>query len=339
MADNKKKWGKFYWSDWLADEQLVQCSLAAQGLWMRMLCIAAKSDPVGYVSINGEPLDARGIARTVGGEIGEVESLLAELRKWGVYSVDRRGCIYNRRMIKEDKREIIARSNGARGGNPRLLGSGANRSKKTSISASDNQQDNASHNLIDKGRDNTQRLEARVQNPPNPLTAERGSAAAASPGEERDERKSTALSIITVFDDAIAEAWGPERRRAYPAGTDLQTALDWVDLGATPALCRQVFADVNRRFAENGKAPPGTLKARDRDIRQAVAAMAEVTPESDRHPDLVTSFGERVVPYALKHLPADQRRKLMDSASDPAMTDIARGRWAKQMLIEAGVDV
>jgi hypothetical protein len=35
------RWSKFYWSDWDGDMRLRLCSLAAQGLWMQMLCIAA----------------------------------------------------------------------------------------------------------------------------------------------------------------------------------------------------------------------------------------------------------------------------------------------------------
>ena len=52
---NKLRWGKFYWSDWADDPALALCSLAAQGLWMRLLCIAAQGTPYGHVNINGKP--------------------------------------------------------------------------------------------------------------------------------------------------------------------------------------------------------------------------------------------------------------------------------------------
>ncbi len=45
----KRPWGKFYWNDWQGDPCLRVCGLAAQGLWMRMLCLAAEADPIGYV--------------------------------------------------------------------------------------------------------------------------------------------------------------------------------------------------------------------------------------------------------------------------------------------------
>lgn len=35
------RWAKFFWADWAGDNCLSLCTLAAQGLWMRLLCIAA----------------------------------------------------------------------------------------------------------------------------------------------------------------------------------------------------------------------------------------------------------------------------------------------------------
>lgn len=335
-TEGKKLWGKFYWSDWLADEQLAQCSLAAQGLWMRMLCIAAKSDPVGYVAVNGAPLKADGIARIVGGDIEEVERLLAELLDWGVYSVDRRGCIYNRRMIKEDKREIIARSNGARGGNPSLLKDSSSASSEKDNPTQDNQSDNGTDNQTDKGGDKTQRLEARVQNPPNPPYSETDPPASSEPGEGSDDRKAKARSIIAAFDDSIAEVWGAEQRRPHPRPMDIQTALDWVDAGADVEVCRRVFLEVGHRFAESGQPPPGSLKARDRDVRQALAAIAG-PDQAEPSRDLLLSSGERAFGYAVRHLPSEQAAALKATANDPAMTDLDRARKAKQMLAEAGM--
>lgn len=112
--------GKFFWSDYASDPPLKICSFAAQGLWMRMLCVAAEHDPVGYVAINGEGLDAPAIAALAGGRLDDVEQLLAELERRGVFSRDRRGWIYSRRMIRDAKKARKARENGKKGGNPRL---------------------------------------------------------------------------------------------------------------------------------------------------------------------------------------------------------------------------
>ena len=59
-------WGKFWWRDWLTDPNLSACSLAAQGLWMRMLCIMAHSNPIGHLALppsHKNETEARQIAR------------------------------------------------------------------------------------------------------------------------------------------------------------------------------------------------------------------------------------------------------------------------------------
>lgn len=98
------RWSKFFWNDWRGDPALRLCSLAAQGLWMQMLCIAAEADPIGYVTVAGQPLDVRALARLTGEETHVIETLLAELRSHGVFSVTRNGFVYNRRMVRDDKR-------------------------------------------------------------------------------------------------------------------------------------------------------------------------------------------------------------------------------------------
>lgn len=125
------RWSKFFWNDWRGDPALRMCSLAAQGLWMQMLCVAAESDPVGYVTIAGHAVDEAGLARLVGETVDVVKTLLAELRHRGVFSVTKGGVIYNRRMVRTEKKARIARENGKMGGNPSLC--------KTTVSdASDN---------------------------------------------------------------------------------------------------------------------------------------------------------------------------------------------------------
>lgn len=149
---NDRPWSKFFWSDWESDERLRQCSLAAQGLWMRMLCICAKGEPTGYLAIAGNPLDASGVARSAGITKDEAESLMAELEAWGVFSRDRKGRIYSRRMVKDVKKSKTAQKNGKHGGNPDL---GVSPGKSGKNGASDNPQD--------KGHDKPQRPEARSQ--------------------------------------------------------------------------------------------------------------------------------------------------------------------------------
>ena len=111
-------WTRFFWSDWAGDPALRVCSLAAQGLWMRMLCIAAEANPTGYVTVNGLALGVTDIARMAGVTETECASLLAELDRKGVFSRNRRGVIYSRRMIREARRAAKARKDGRTGGNP-----------------------------------------------------------------------------------------------------------------------------------------------------------------------------------------------------------------------------
>jgi hypothetical protein len=105
-------WSKFFWSDWENDPALRLCSFAAQGLWMRMLCIAARHDPIGYVAVAGQPLELPGLIRLTGGTESELATLLGELDRNGVFSRDGKGRIYSRRMIRDAKKAATARRNG-----------------------------------------------------------------------------------------------------------------------------------------------------------------------------------------------------------------------------------
>lgn len=113
-------WDKWYWNDWENDPALKLCSLSAQGLWMRMLCICAKADPKGYLLVAGHPLPPPDLATLVGKSEAEVEMLLSELASKGVYSLDRKSRIYSRRMVRDVQKARTARQNGKMGGNPSL---------------------------------------------------------------------------------------------------------------------------------------------------------------------------------------------------------------------------
>lgn len=87
---------------------------------MDMLCIAAESDPTGYVLVNGRTLTATDLARLTGAPEADVQSALAELDLNGVFSRDRNGRIYNRRMVRDARAFAEARKYGKEGGNPKL---------------------------------------------------------------------------------------------------------------------------------------------------------------------------------------------------------------------------
>lgn len=117
-------WGKFYWSDWRSDPALRSCSFAARGLWIDLLAIMAEAD--GYLLINEKAPSTAQLARVLGGSVEEVEAALAELDEAGVFSRDRRGVIYSRRMVRDEKRASKSRENGKLGGNPSLRKDGGN---------------------------------------------------------------------------------------------------------------------------------------------------------------------------------------------------------------------
>lgn len=151
-------WSKFFWSDYASDPALKLCSFAAQGLWMRMLCIASEHEPPGFVAVNGIGLDAKGIARMTGGTIEEVSELIEEQEKNGVFNRDRRGWIYSRRMINEAKKRRDASEWGKKGGNPNL-GKQSDNSGKVKAHAKGSA----------KGEFKPQKPEARVQKEKRPL--------------------------------------------------------------------------------------------------------------------------------------------------------------------------
>jgi hypothetical protein len=122
--------------------------MAAQGFWMRLLCIAAAHDPIGYVAVAGRGLDETSLALMTGCKESEAITLLGELERNGVFSRDRHGRIYNRRMIADAKKAAIAKKNGKNGGNPSLR-------KQNDIPASDKGQD--------KDRDKPHKPEATIQ--------------------------------------------------------------------------------------------------------------------------------------------------------------------------------
>lgn len=118
---NPNPWSKFFWNDWENDPALRLCSLSAQGLWMRLLCIAAKSSPTGFVTVAGRPCSSTDIALLTGVSEQEVESLIGELSRNGVFSRDVQQRIYSRRMVRDHRKRMKLRQNGAKGGQSSYL--------------------------------------------------------------------------------------------------------------------------------------------------------------------------------------------------------------------------
>lgn len=107
---------------------------------MDCLCIAAEADPTGYVLVNGRTPTTTDLARLTGEPEAAVQSALEELERNGVFSRDRNGRIYNRRLVRDARRIANNRKNGKLGGNPKLLAENVN---PVSVNPPDNPPDKA----------------------------------------------------------------------------------------------------------------------------------------------------------------------------------------------------
>jgi hypothetical protein len=93
---------QFYPSDWRKDMALQNCSIAARGLWIEMLCIAHECEPYGHLTVNGKPMTAAQIGRHAGLTERECAKLIAELEAAGVLSRTEEGSIFSRRMVRDE---------------------------------------------------------------------------------------------------------------------------------------------------------------------------------------------------------------------------------------------
>lgn len=84
--------------------------------------------------MNGIPLDAEGLAKLIGESPEDIRQDLDELERHGVFSRRKNGCIYSRRMVRDEEKRRKLRENGKKGGNPTLC----SKSEKECL---DNQQD------------------------------------------------------------------------------------------------------------------------------------------------------------------------------------------------------
>lgn len=92
----------FFPNDWLSSPDLNSCSLEAQGLWIKILCIMYQSPERGVLLLSsGKQIDNKMLAKICGVDEQNINKLLIELEDTGVLSrLDNQG-IYNRRMYRE----------------------------------------------------------------------------------------------------------------------------------------------------------------------------------------------------------------------------------------------
>jgi hypothetical protein len=128
-----------YPGDWLRDG-ISGCSLAAQGLWLRMMFVAHDAPKYGHIFAN-DLLDAKAaIARRCGANVTEFESLFAELLAAGVPGLED-GFVVSRRMVRDAKlREVRAKA-GRKGGKQKAKQTSSKRPSKSQANTYQNTED------------------------------------------------------------------------------------------------------------------------------------------------------------------------------------------------------
>jgi hypothetical protein len=96
-----------YPNDWIADD-VAGCSIAAQGLWLRLMFIMHGSDRYGYLSKNSVPIPPDALAQRCGCSLEQYTTLLAELVRANIPSANDKGIIYSRRMVRDAARRAQA---------------------------------------------------------------------------------------------------------------------------------------------------------------------------------------------------------------------------------------
>lgn len=115
---------QFYPADWLNNIKLQSCSMAAQGLFINMICIMHQSEKYGYLLVNGlKPsskvtqkllrIDSKNAQRVY-------KKLTGELVDFGVLKITDGGIFYCERMVKDEHIRKVRREAGLKGGNPDL---------------------------------------------------------------------------------------------------------------------------------------------------------------------------------------------------------------------------
>ncbi len=114
-TDGRPSW-QWYPSDWLSEPGLKLCDLAARGLWIDLLCNMFTMENRGELTVLEKHLGSKEIAALVGREVSEVEAALKQLIEWGVCEKSDEGCIYNRRMVRDEKQRRSKAEAGSKGG-------------------------------------------------------------------------------------------------------------------------------------------------------------------------------------------------------------------------------
>ena len=119
---SKQPWLKFDAEAWLSDPHLRMCSPAAQGLLINLMAIAHGANPYGYL-VNGTlAINDQNIGKIMAWNRQTVGKAWAELVLHGRTVEAECGLWYIPRMVKDHAESAKHSANGAKGGNPSLIG-------------------------------------------------------------------------------------------------------------------------------------------------------------------------------------------------------------------------
>lgn len=139
---------QFYPRDWRNDPALQMVSLAAKGLWIEMICIMHEADPYGHLKIGEKIIFPQHLSHIVRSDLTTVNELLGELESFAIFSRNDEGCIYSKRMIRDEKIRNDRAAFGVLGGNPKLLRNPSQKDKvKPKVNLKDNHKDISSSEI------------------------------------------------------------------------------------------------------------------------------------------------------------------------------------------------
>ena len=85
-----------------------------------MICLMHEGSPYGYLKVGQKVILPQTLAQMVGSTLPETKRYLLELKQAGVVSVDKAGCYFSRRMLRDEEVRQRRAAGGFLGGNPAL---------------------------------------------------------------------------------------------------------------------------------------------------------------------------------------------------------------------------
>ncbi len=134
--EDQNPWAKWYWADWSADVGLRACGLAAKGLWVEMLAIMARSKRKGFLMDGNKKMEIATLSKLLSEPELMLAKLMQELALHNVFSCNRKGIIYHRRMVQDYKLTYIRSLARKKGGRPKKQNENNGISKTKGLSAS-----------------------------------------------------------------------------------------------------------------------------------------------------------------------------------------------------------